>query len=294
MSGTLDFKLPLYSDGVATIIPSGGHTPRVMDLACEAAAIEKTPGARAFMHRARHFCFGYEASQSLHQLATLFETEDFVREQTAYLPHPFPDYTFTFWVGIDSEEIAELMIIVRDEAIFGDILGYLHVKGKAITLQKEEPAVRTLGEMWLGSFLAIINRPAAHTIARCGPPRTALRRGKRVHFYQASEITIDLDAVKRDRTLFNTGTGKMMPRYEYRAHLCHSGGQPGCEHEWISIGGVMVDGEWFPDKEHPRRNPNWECYHCGRRRWHRKAGQRGSAKIGYDIPTYRVKKGKDE
>ena len=87
----------------------------------------------------------------------------------------------------------------------------------------------------------------------------------------------------------------MMPVYQYRAHLCHSGGRPGCEHEWISIGGIMTEtGQWIPDEEHPKNNPNWECYHCGRRRWHRKAGVRGSAEVGYVRQTYTITKGQDD
>lgn len=51
-----------------------------------------------------------------------------------------------------------------------------------------------------------------------------------------------------------------------------------------------VEGE----RDHERTNPYWTCTKCGRHRWHRKAGTRGSAEIGYVRQTYKVKKGNDK
>lgn len=285
----IDFR----TDGIMTEIPVGAYH-RLLD---SVSSLGNRKVAQ-LMHKAHHFKIGFEASEHILALAS----DELVEQAETYLPHPFEDYTLSMWIGSE-EGAAEFFIFVHHTPEGMSATGMTLLWGEddtqtrnieaCVYSQSETPGQRLMW-MVINAFRAIMSRPAGRTITQGGPPRAAIRKGKRVHFYSASEIKIDLDAVKRDRIVVGNGFGKMMPVYQYRAHLCHTGGTPGCEHFWIEIGGKMVAGVWEPDQEHPRANATWECYHCGRRRWHRKAGYRGSAEVGYVVQRYRVTKGDDE
>lgn len=285
----LDFR----TDGIMIQIPAGAHH-RLLDSVSSLG----NPKVARLMHKAHHFKVGFEASEYMLDLAS----DELVTQAETYLPHPFEDYTLSMWIGSE-EGAAEFFVFVHQTAEGMSATGMTLLWGEDDTeTQNIEAclyaAAATPGQrlMWMviNAFRAVMSRPVGRTIIKGTGPRTAVRKGRRVHFYSASEIKIDLDAVKRDRVIGGNGFGKMMPVYQYRAHLCHSGGTPGCEHFWIEIGGKMVAGVWEPEQEHPRANATWECYHCGRRRWHRKSGSRGSAEVGYVRQTYNVTKGDDE
>lgn len=286
----LDFR----TDGIMTEIPEGAHH-RLLDHCSAMRDRDVAP----VLHRAHHFKVGFEASEYLLDMAS----DEIISPMSVFTPHPFEEYSLSMWIGSE-EGAAEFFVLVRTDKegrIGAEALTLLwgdDFVTQPILACTEELDPKTPGQqlMWLvvNAFRVLLSRPAGRTIVKGPGNRTAIRKGKRVHFYSQSEVKIDLDAVKRDRVIVSNGRGKMMPVYQYRAHLCHSGGTPGCEHEWIEIGGRMVSGLWEPDREHPRANATWECYHCGRRRWHRKAGSRGSAEVGYVRQTYSVVKGDDE
>lgn len=301
---TMQPRLDYRQDGIMARIPEGA-THRVLDIFSTHVGHQRMTAIKHDLYRAHHFKLGFEASEYLLGLTV---DDILVEELQSFAPHPFDNYTVSLWIGMETGEVAEAMITVHDlqDGTHGVSLMFLpwgsdNLVSEWKMFQRAEiadstaPATARLGWLICDAFRLLMSRPAGRTIVKGGPPRTALRKGKRVHFYSASEIKIDLDAAKKDRIVGGGGYGKMMPVYQYRAHLCHSGGLlRGCEHEWIEIGGIMRDGKWFPDKDHPKQNPNWECYHCGRRRWHRKAGSRGSAEVGYVRQTYNVTKGNDE
>jgi len=299
-------KLDFRRDGVMATIPEGAH-PRLLD-----AITAETGGKsllsnrlRQMLHRSHHFKLGFKASE---YLLALTVDDVLVQDIQPFAPHPFDLYTVSLWIGTEDGGVAEALLIVDCETAGGPTASLLFIpwgtdrpfigSGSSTRVSfddlESDPQAR-LGWLLCDAFRLLMSRPVGRTIIRGGPPRTAVRKGKRVHFYSASEIKIDLDAVKQDRVVGGNGFGKMMPVYQYRAHLCHSGGQRGCEHEWISIGGIMTEaGQWIPDNQNPRSNPFWECYHCGRHRWHRKAGTRGSAEVGYVRQTYKITKGEDD
>lgn len=289
--------LQFRTDGIISEIPPGAEH-RILDKL--SSGTSHVPPIN--LHRAHHFKLGFKASEYLLELSV----DQLAREQIEYAPHPFDEYTVSLWAGTE-DGVAEVLVMVTTAAdgtpmaslmwlVWGKeyVVPGLKMTERSASLDIGADSQTILAWILCDAFRLLMAHPAGRTIMRGGPPRSAIRKGKRVHFYSASEIKIDLDAAKRDRVVAGNGFGKMMPVYQYRAHLCHSGGQRGCEHFWIEIGGVMRDGLWVPDKDHPKQNPNWECYHCGRRRWHRKAGTRGSAEVGYVRQTYNVVKGDDE
>lgn len=286
-------EINFRTDGIMTAIPEGAHH-RLLDSVSGLG----TPKIGRLLYKAHHFKVGFEASEYLLDLAS----DELISQVETYCPHPFSDYTLSMWIGSE-EGAAEFFIFVHERPEGMSATGMVLLWGEddtqtqnieICTASAAESAGQKLMWMVINALRVVMSKPAGRTIIKGAGPRTAVRKGKRVHFYSASEIKIDLDAVKRDRVIGGNGFGKMMPVYQYRAHLCHSGGTPGCEHFWIEIGGRMIDGLWHPEAEHPRANATWECYHCGRRRWHRKAGSRGSAEVGYVRQTYNVVKGEDD
>jgi len=267
-----------------------GLEHRLLDMASVESLDDRVQSA--FLYRAHHFSLGVEASQALLYLAA---DPTWLEDYGHFAPHPFPDYTVSFWIG-HPKGIAEMytMVATRPNGeVYADSIlmrwgsdepvGYTHqhppVQRDSMPLA-DMPPHQTLTWMMNDAFRLLLAKPGGVTINKGGPNRHALRKGKRVTFYSKSEITIDLDKALRDKVLVNTGLGKMMPVYQYRAHLCHSGGSRHCEHEF--------------ERDYERNNPYWTCTKCGRNRWHRKAGTRGSAEIGYVRQTYKVKKGSDK
>lgn len=291
---TMMSDLAFSREGITHKIPPGAHH-RLLDLSTTSVTAH-APLARSFFHQAHHFRLGFEASQHLLLMTRDEELTDQLQE---YAPHPFDAYTVSFWTGTENG-MAEALLMI-DHGVAGLVAmewGSDIPRGVedqwTIRENRNRSSYTRLAWLICDTFRLLLAEPRSHTISRGGPNRHSIRKGKRVTFYSQSEITIHLDEARRALEHRATGHGRMMPVYQYRAHLCHSGGSRSCEHEWISLGGVMRDGNWIPDAEHPRDNPTWECYHCGRRRWHRRAGTRGSAEVGYVRQTYKVKKGDDE
>lgn len=287
-----------HPDDVVTKIPHG-LTHRLLDIASLSAKFSSQKMSR-HLHRAHHFNLGVEASQAL---VSMTREPDWLREHAEFAPHPFPDYTVSFFIG-DGNRIIEclVMAVELDTDDYGidtaayvlflewgsDDVAYPERWGptnrltsfRSDCIEHKLPKEHYLAWFALDAFRLIMAAPGSRVINHGPPGRTALRRGKRVHFYSKSEITIRLDRPLKDMIVEHTGHGKMMPVYQYRAHLCHSGGIKGCDHEF--------------ERDYERTNPYWVCSKCGRRRWHRKAGTRGSAEIGYVRQTYRVLKGEDK
>ena len=284
----------LNLDGVWTHVPVG-LSHRLLDMV---STYQMASGRhRAFLHRAHHFSFGVDASQSL-LIAT--EHKDLLEQMAEFAPHPFDEYTFSFWTGDDAGNMVEVMVTgAKDESdgeFYTEMLGL--VWGSDTVRQYRTPTNRTwtrehvriagdeappeqkVSWMFNDAFRLLLAQPKGITVNKGPGNRTAIRKGKRVTFYSKSEIKIDLDAKSLVRPSHHTGNGKMMPVYQYRAHLCHSGGTRGCEHVWI--------------RDEERENPYWTCEKCDRRRWHRKSGVRGSAELGYVRQTYKVVKGQDQ
>lgn len=248
--------------------------------------------SKAYLHRAHHFEFGIEASQALVLLAGEGEWLD---DYAEFAPHPFDDYTFSMWSGSDNGTMVECLVSchVEGEDHYVEIATLewgtndLRVHQDAAgTYKRSEtgkegiPHHQKLAWRFNDAFRLLMATPSARVINKGQGPRHAIRKGKRVTFYSKSEITIRMDAPLRQQVVEHNGLGRMMPVYQYRAHLCHSGGSRHCEHTF--------------ERDHERTNPYWTCTKCGRRRWHRKAGTRGSAEIGYVRQTYKVLKGSDK
>lgn len=287
--------------------------PRIRDY----ASINFNAQIRGMMFRAQHFSFGIDASQYFLDL-TAERFRDLRDDLAEFPPHPFDTYTFTFWVGDAGGQMVECMCLVQPHPDdntpqaalvmmrWGDPDTINHTtammsREDALDAPEDVASDPVMGQVievsrtawkFIDVFRLLMARQQGVVINKGGPAQAATRKGKRVHFYKPSEIKIDLDAVKRD-VIYHTGHGVAPRAYQYRAHLCHSGGKErGCDHFWIEIGGRMdTNLVWHPDAEHPRSNATWECYHCGRRRWHRKAGQRGDASKGYAQQSYGIVKG---
>lgn len=297
-------RLDYITEGIFHDLPAGGLKHRILD------KITSTPMAakqKAFFHHSHHFALGPDASQMLLMFA---KDADFLEQHQQYCPHPFDGYTVSLWSGSEDGMVEVLLLVSRQAHGYFPEIATLpwgeerpqwhghndegEVFSRENSLRPDAPAGQRLSWKFCDAFRMLLAQKRGVTVNKGPGNRTAVRKGKRVTFYSKSEITIDLDAVEREQIVARTGYGHMMPVYQYRAHLCHSGGQKGCEHYWIELGGHMTDQGWIPDNQFPRANATWECYHCGRRRWHRKAGTRGSAEIGYVQQTYKVKKGKDD
>lgn len=297
-------EIRLIPEGVMHEIPVGARH-RLLDWTTEALAAGRANGAyaKAYFHRSHHFALGFRASEHLLILST---EHDLVDQMQEFAPHPFDDYTISAWSGT-GDGVAEVLVSVRKvergvEALMVAMPwpGTKVIGGESNYLTRDEgmqaSGADRLAWMIVDAFRLILAQPGAAIFGERGPNRHSIRKGKRVTYYSQSEITINLDAVKRPARTAATGNGKIMPAYQYRAHPCHSGGRKGCDHYWIEIGGRMDENNvWHPDpKPHGRDNATWECYHCSRRRWHRRAGQRGDASHGFVRQTYNVKKGDDE
>jgi hypothetical protein len=292
-------EIDFLSDGILHPIPEGAHH-RLLDWASiEVAQRPDRISGKAYLHRAKHFKFGFQASEYMLSFCT---KKELLEQMQAYAPHPYPDYTISFWTATQ-EGVAEGFISVRlNEGRHEACMLAKPWEGEKIIGAENEYTTRggsdtkacTLTWLICDAFRLLLAQPGASHISAGGPPRAAIRKGKRVHFYSASESTINLDAAKRVIQHHSTGHGKMMPAYQYRAHPCHSGGTPGCEHFWIEIGGRFQDEQWVPDQQFGRARPTGECYHCGRRRWWRREGQRGNAGIGFVKQSYKLIKGDDD
>jgi len=275
-------------DGLTLPLPPGGVEHRILDYV---ASTPKTfPQGRAFLHRAHHFALGVEASQ---QLLLLAREPDWIDAYADYAPHPFSEYTVSLWTGSPAGMVEVLVSVMQNP--FGEHIACMTTlawdtgqmnayRGTAVPRemgrrQGSAPEDR-LAWTFCDAFRLLLSQPRLVVINQGPGNRHAIRKGKRVTFYSKSEVKIDLDAAEKVRTAFRTGHGKMMPVYQYRAHLCHSGGRKGCEHTWT------LDPE--------RETPFWTCDRCGRKRWQRRAGQRGSAEIGFVRQTYKVVKGGDK
>lgn len=280
-------------EGISLPVPQGGVQHRILD-AISVAAVRAQPKDKGFLHRAHHFAFGLEASEALLYLAA---QQDWLDEYQEFAPHPFEEYTVSFWTGSE-QGIVEVMLAVHHEGEdpYPEIVTLLWGTTDLTTYHKggerswkrdavmanldQAPSHQRLAWKFCDAFRLIMARSQYHTINKGDPTRHSIRKGKRVTFYSKSTVTINLDAVKMIRTNFRSGYGRMMPVYQYRSHLCESGGRPSCAHVWI--------------KDEERENPYWTCASCGRRRWHRRAGVRGSAEVGYVRQTYKVIKGQDQ
>lgn len=276
-----------FDSGITVDLPPGGLQHRILD---HVSTTPKTfPQGRAFLHRAHHFAVGVEASQ---QLILLAAERDWLTQYAEFAPHPFDEYTVSLWTGSPNgmvealvsvmqnplgEHIACLSSLSWDSGLFNAFSGT--AVPREMALRQGAANEHVLAWTFCDAFRLMMAQKKGVTINKGPGNRSALRKGRRVTFYSKNEVLIDLDAVERVRTAVNTGLGRMMPVYQYRAHLCHSGGRKGCEHVWIR------------DEERP--TPFWTCQSCGRKRWHRKSGTRGSAEVGYVRQTYKVVKGKD-
>jgi hypothetical protein len=287
-----DHIMPLIDSPLATHLPAGGVEHRILDIVSSRPS--RSAQHKTFLHRAHHFAFGVEASQVVLDLAG---EPEWIERYAGFAPHPFDAYTVSLWTGAPSGMV-EVLLAVHYEG------GEPYVEIATLPWGQDEPRAyngtgdktwtrddlyanmdaaphdQRLGWVLCDAFRLILAQPRLHTINKGPGNRHALRKGKRVTFYSKSEIKIDLDAATKVRTSVRTGNGHMMPVYQYRAHLCHSGGQRGCEHVWI--------------RDEERETPFWTCDRCGRKRWHRRAGSRGSAEVGYVRQTYKVRKGHDE
>lgn len=285
--------------------------PRLLD---QLSQEFQDPRLRRTLHNATHLSLGIDASQQL----SIMVGDDWgnLRQDLAgFAPHPFEDYTLTFFMGIGNGEMAECGILVqqgpdgprasemvvlphRSERIVLDGLIFMgreyartaKLSGSPNLDKKRESIIASW--KFIDTFRLMLAAPGALTLNKGTTlTRTGLYKGRRVTYYTSTFVTLDLDKLQHHQIVQHTGSGRAMPNYGYRAHLCHSGGDCSCEHHWIEIGGRMFDDRWQPDAEHPRLNATWECYHCGRRRWHRRAGERGSLAVGEVRQTYRIKKG---
>lgn len=278
--------LPLVTD-----LPEGGVEHRILDTV--SSQPRQSSAHRTFLHHAHHFAFGVEASQALVLLSS--ET-DWLHTYADHAPHPFDAYTVSLWTGSPSGMI-EVMLAVHyehgepyvematllwgeDEVVSYNTGGKTWTREATYAASEEAPHDQRLAWAFCDAFRLLLSKPGVAVVNKGPGNRHAIRKGRRVTFYSKSEITIRLDPGQDVRTVFRDGTGKIMPVYQYRAHLCHSGGTRGCEHVWI--------------RDEERETPFWTCNACGRKRWHRRAGTRGSAEVGYVRQTYRVKKGHDE
>lgn len=297
------------------MVPADLH-PRILDY----ASINFNAQVRQTLFRSQHFALGLDASQDFLSL-TSDRFRDLRDELAGFAPHPFERYTFTFWVGEEGGAMVECLCIVQPHPDDGTPLAAMSMMrwgdrdtiNHATAMMSREDALGKLPETdsdptleyhrdlsmtawrFVDVFRLLMARRQGVMVNQGGAPRSAMRKGKRVHFYSSSQITIDLDAVKERKVATHNGHGKSPSAYQYRAHLCHSGGRTGCDHFWVEIGGRMdANNVWQPDAEYPRQNATWECYHCGRHRWHRRAGQRGDASKGFVKQTYRVVKGESD
>lgn len=280
----------MVGEGVWTKIPEGLEH-RILDYVSSRPA---SPKHRSFLHNAHHFAFGPEASQSVMLLAS---EPEFLAPMAEFAPHPFDEYTVSLWTGSDLG-LCEMLVAVHVEngehyaecfaMVWGEdeIIQYrtesnrTWTRSDTLAAGEDAPPDQRMAWLFNDAFRLLLAQPKGVTINRGPGNRTAIRKGKRVTFYSKSEIKIDLDAKNLVRPSFRDGSGKIMPVYQYRAHLCHSGGTRGCEHVWI--------------RDEERENPYWTCEKCDRRRWHRKSGVRGSAEVGYVRQTYKVVKGQDQ
>lgn len=285
------------SDDAVTTIPTGLY-PRLLNMTSQTM----DSATQAVLFKARHFSLGVAASQEFLYLAEE-RFADLRDELEEFAPHPFDHYTLSFWSGEEAGAMVEWLIVVSKDAKTG-----LHKAGSIVLrwgseeipngfwmmdrqevfssdLDSLDDTIRHEVEMAQGTwnmidaFRLILAKPGAIVINRGEARKAKLFKGKRYQHFTASEITIDLDKVKFRTTAFRTGYGKTPRLYEYRAHLCHSRLQPGCQHVW--------EATETSTPEHPR----WECVKCAGRRWHRRAGVRGDPTKGVIQHRYKVIKG---
>lgn len=281
----MDHTMPsIEPDGITLKLPPGGVEHRILD---HVSTTPKTfPQGRAFLHRAHHFAMGVEASQ---QLLLLAAESDWLEAHAEFAPHPFDEYTVSLWTG-SPEGMAEVLVsvmlnghgdhIANIVTLYWDSNRFDGYDGAALPRDLANASdSHTLAWRFCDAFRLLLAQPRRVVVNHGPGNRHAIRKGRRVTFYSKSEIKIDLDAVPKIIQAHRTGNGRMMPAYQYRAHLCHSGGTKGCGHSWT------LDPE--------RETPFWTCDKCGRRRWQRRAGQRGSAEVGFVRQTYKVVKGND-
>ena len=97
-------------EGISLPVPQGGVQHRILD-AISVAAVRAQPKDKGFLHRAHHFAFGLEASEALLYLAA---QQDWLDEYQEFAPHPFEEYTVSFWTGSE-QGIVEVMLAVHHE-----------------------------------------------------------------------------------------------------------------------------------------------------------------------------------
>lgn len=312
-----------YDNGTYTPIPAG-LKPRLRDFISE--NMPNKPKIKSAMFKATHFSLGLNASQSFMDCCTS-DWNDIRESLDTFAPHPFDNYSFSFWMGTGISMIETFILVGQGDAgemrvgmmlmhsdqdlPVDDILELVPRSALTSMMASMEKfdgdvppelrkGVERINAGWLFTdvFKLLLARPGVTMINQGSARRTGLSKGgKRVSYYSSSDITIDLDKARKIRTDHRTGHGKSPANYGYRAHCCHDakGRAKGCEHYWIEIGGRHDEDEvWHPDPENGRGNATWECYHCGGRRWQRRAGRRGDGGLGFIKQTYTVKDGEDD
>lgn len=315
-SDSIKGLLGVSDEPIVTSIPADLR-PRILDY----TALHQGPQStiKPILHQAQHFALGLTASQDFLRYSTA-PYADLIEELRQFAPHPFESYTLSFWMGNEDGRMIECLIIVGPRSVDRVATATIvtmtwgedapNETGAELITREQAQLAEVGGEFQLSLrrgevawkfvdvFRVLLSQPGVIVVNKGGSRHTGLHKGKRVTYYTASQITIDLDKMREQAAtpVHHTGYGRMMPNYGYRAHNCHSGGlRHGCDHFWIEIGGRMDENEvWHPDPQFPRWNATWECYHCGRRRWHRKEGRRGDSSIGYVKQKYKIVRGEND
>jgi len=285
-----------------TQLPAGIE-PRVRKYT--SAEASKTQGPlKSFLHKAHHFELDLAASQDFMEMADEWLKHDGVPNAIED-PHPFEDYSFTLWLGMQSVMVETLVMKTMQNGI--DVTSLINLPWgekipdwrapfasrrfafeateQDIELQKanniDEAAKASMLMAWhfCDIFKRLLMRPGALKIGPTSKNTIGVFKGTRTTYYGASNITIDLDAVRHLPTKGSSPSGRKLGEHDVRAHMCYSRTvQADCDHLW----------EGHPENTH--KHARFTCPLCGGKKWTRKGGKRGDASIRV-VPkkTYKVR-----